>query len=129
SRGPFAGAGVGGTGVLHHRYQDPRCLPRASVPPHPAHLTRTRIRSRTPRTADTMPRMAFPADVPVLSDGVVTLRAHRDGDVDAMVEMCRDPEFIAWTSVPTPYNRDMARGFIEDVVRPGWDRHNHRSWA
>jgi len=30
-------------------------------------------------------------DVPVLSDGVVTLRARRLADVDAIVEMCRDP--------------------------------------
>jgi hypothetical protein len=30
-------------------------------------------------------------DRPELTDGVVRLRAHGDDDIDAMVEMCRDP--------------------------------------
>lgn len=71
----------------------------------------------------------FPEDVPVLTDGVVTLRPHRDSDIDAMTEMCNDPEFVRWTTVPTPYGPAQARGFIEDVVRPGWERHDHRGWA
>lgn len=73
--------------------------------------------------------MRFPDDVPVLSDGVVTLRAHHDSDIDAMIEMCNDPEFVRWTSVPVPYGAAQARGFIADVVAPGWERHRHRGWA
>lgn len=73
--------------------------------------------------------MRFPEDVPVLSDGVVTLRPHRDSDIDAMTEMCTDPEFVRWTSVPVPYGPAQARGFITDVVAPGWERHAHRGWA
>ncbi|MGH3360026.1 MAG: GNAT family N-acetyltransferase, partial [Nocardioidaceae bacterium] len=73
--------------------------------------------------------MIYPDDVPVLTDGVATLRPHRDSDIDAMVEMCNDSEFVRWTSVPTPYGDAQARGFIEDVVRPGWEHHQHRGWA
>lgn len=65
----------------------------------------------------------------MLTDGVVTLRPHRDSDIDSMIEMCNDPEFIRWTSVPTPYGAGQARGFITDVVAPGWERHDHRGWA
>jgi hypothetical protein len=35
--------------------------------------------------------VTFPADVPVLTDGVVTLRAHRIEDAIAVFEQCTDP--------------------------------------
>lgn len=73
--------------------------------------------------------MRFPDDVPVLSDGVVTLRAHQESDIEAMIQMCRDPEFIRWTTIPTPYGEAQARGFIKDAVAPGWENHHHRGWA
>ena len=76
-----------------------------------------------------MPRMTYPACVPVLTDGDVTLRAHRESDIDGMVEMARDPGFIRWTSIPDPYGPAQARGFIDDIVGPGWERHHHRGWA
>jgi RimJ/RimL family protein N-acetyltransferase len=59
-------------------------------------------------------------DVPTLTDGVVTLRAHRDDDVDAIVEQSRDPLSIRWTKVPTPYVRDDAKRFVRDVMPGGW---------
>lgn len=68
-------------------------------------------------------------EVPVLDDGVVRLRGHTDDDVDAMVEMCRDPGFVRWTTVPQPYSRDHAKRFIRDIVRVGWERGDHRGWA
>ena len=40
---------------------------------------------------------------PTLTDGVVTLRAHRPDDVPRMVEQARDPVTIAWSTVPVPY--------------------------
>jgi ribosomal-protein-alanine N-acetyltransferase len=47
---------------------------------------------------------AFPDEVPVLVDAAagVTLRAAGRGDLAGIVEQCRDPEMIRWTSVPTP---------------------------
>jgi len=67
--------------------------------------------------------------VPQLDDGVVRLRAHREDDIDAAVEMCRDPEFARWTSVPSPYTRDDAKRFIRDIVASGWERGDYRGWA
>lgn len=59
-------------------------------------------------------------DVPILSDGVVTLRAHTEDDVDAVVEQCRDPLSLAWTTVPTGYGREDARRFVREAMPGGW---------
>jgi ribosomal-protein-alanine N-acetyltransferase len=56
--------------------------------------------------------MRYPSDVPELSDGRVTLRAHRVEDVEAMVEQCRDPEMQRFTTVPVPYTRADAEAFV-----------------
>ena len=63
--------------------------------------------------------MTAPTTAPTLTDGVVTLRAHRAEDVPRMVEQCRDPVSVAWTTVPTPYAESDAEEFgLRDV--PGW---------
>lgn len=64
--------------------------------------------------------MWFPHDVPVLSDGRVVLRAHREDDLDAVVEQCTDPESVAWTMVPVPYSREDAVAWVGTVVPAGW---------
>lgn len=71
----------------------------------------------------------FPQDVPILTDGVVILRAHGDQDIDAMVEMCADPLMQRWTSIPQDYNRQNAVNFVRDVMRIGWEHRDHRGWA
>lgn len=58
--------------------------------------------------------------VPTLSDGVVTLRAHREDDVDTIVEQSRDPLSRRWTKVPDPFGLDDARRFVRDVMPGGW---------
>jgi RimJ/RimL family protein N-acetyltransferase len=58
--------------------------------------------------------------VPRLTDGVVTLRGHRQDDVDAVVEQSCDPLSRRWTTVPQPYVRDDARRFVADVMPGGW---------
>lgn len=68
-------------------------------------------------------------DVPVLSDGVVTLRVRRLDDVDAMTEMCRDPEFARWTTVPAPYERDDAVRFVTEMSPAGWRDQTDYGWA
>jgi RimJ/RimL family protein N-acetyltransferase len=52
---------------------------------------------------------------PPLSDGVITLRAHRPEDVDALVAICQDPAIPRWTRVPQPYTRADAEGWIAAV--------------
>ena len=62
----------------------------------------------------------FPDTVPVLTDGVVTLRAHHAGDVDGVLEQCLDPVSQAWTTVPASYTRAMAEGFVGERVPAAW---------
>ena len=69
-----------------------------------------------------------PVVAPVLSDGVVTLRPHRDSDEAAVVEQCRDPESVRWTSAPRPYGPEQARAFISAAAR-GWAQGGNRVWA
>jgi RimJ/RimL family protein N-acetyltransferase len=65
-------------------------------------------------------RMPAPLSAPTLTDGVVTLRAHRTDDVPRIVEQARDPESIAWTTVPVPYGEDDARAYALGVLPKGW---------
>ena len=58
--------------------------------------------------------------VPTLTDGVVTLRAHREDDVERCWEQCQDPVSQAWTTVPIPYSRDDARRFVREAMPGGW---------
>jgi len=65
--------------------------------------------------------VSYPDDVPTLTDGVVTLRAHRPDDVDAVVEQGSDPVSLRWTTVPSPYHREHAEDFVGRVIPQGWD--------
>jgi RimJ/RimL family protein N-acetyltransferase len=64
--------------------------------------------------------VTFPDDVPVLTDGQVTLRAHRPTDIDGVWEQCNDPVSQRWTTVPVPYSRADAERFVTEVVPAGW---------
>lgn len=57
---------------------------------------------------------------PTLTDGTVTLRAHRDEDVQGCFEQCQDPLSRQWTTVPVPYTLQDARHFVSEVVPHGW---------
>jgi RimJ/RimL family protein N-acetyltransferase len=58
--------------------------------------------------------------VPTLTDGVVTLRAHREDDVERCWEQCQDPVSQEWTTVPIPYSRDDAKQFVRGAMPGGW---------
>lgn len=73
--------------------------------------------------------MSFPDDVPTLTDGVVTLRAHRLSDVDEMHAQCVDPDSIEWTTVPAPYLREHAVSFVVDTVPAGWHTNRDLGFA
>jgi ribosomal-protein-alanine N-acetyltransferase len=73
--------------------------------------------------------MKWPLNVPVLDDGVVTLRAHTPTDTDALVEMANDPEMQRWTSIPIPSTREMSEQYAFTVIPRGWDEGTHRGWA
>lgn len=71
--------------------------------------------------------MSFPRDVPTLTDGVVTLRAHTPDDVDALYEQATDSVMLRWTTVPDPSTRETAREFATHVIPDGW--RSDREWA
>ena len=58
--------------------------------------------------------------VPTLSDGLVTLRAHTEDDIDAIVEQWQDPVSRAWTAIPLRFARDDARRFVRELMPGGW---------
>ena len=64
--------------------------------------------------------MRFPDDVPILTSGDVTLRAHRLDDLDALVEQCTDPVSVRWTSVPLGYTPEMGRSYLTESVPRAW---------
>lgn len=70
-----------------------------------------------------------PVTVKPLTDGVVTLRAHSLDDADAIVEQSTDPESLRWTTVPRPYSRDDALGWVEHNLAAWGEPGGTRSWA
>lgn len=60
-------------------------------------------------------------DVPTRSDGVVTLRAHTEDDVEALLEQCTDPVTIEGTTVPVPYSLDDAKRFVREITPGSWE--------
>lgn len=71
--------------------------------------------------------MSFPRDVPTLTDGVVTLRAHTPDDVEALYEQATDSVMLRWTTVPEPSTLETAREFATQVIPDGW--RSDREWA
>jgi RimJ/RimL family protein N-acetyltransferase len=57
---------------------------------------------------------------PTLTDGVVTLRAHRADDARGSYEQCQDPLSQRWTTVPVPYTSEMATSFVTELMPAGW---------
>ncbi len=76
--------------------------------------------------------LRYPVDVPVLTDGdTVTLRAHRSGDLTAIIEQCVDADMVRFTTVPRPYGVDDAQQFLRHV-RACWEENSPtstRTWA
>ncbi|WP_454083539.1 GNAT family N-acetyltransferase [Georgenia sp. Marseille-Q6866] len=64
-----------------------------------------------------------------LQDGDLDLETPTLADVDRVTEVCQDPEVQRWTTVPTPYRREHAVGFIGSFVADGWERGDNLTWA
>jgi RimJ/RimL family protein N-acetyltransferase len=71
-------------------------------------------------SADAPRTTTFPDDVPTLTDGTVTLRAHRESDAGPLYEQATDPLMVGWTTVPTPYTFEHARRFVTELIPSGW---------
>ncbi|MDR6866252.1 RimJ/RimL family protein N-acetyltransferase [Microbacterium resistens] len=53
----------------------------------------------------------------VLTTDRLILRAPTAADVDAITAACQDPEIPRWTTVPSPYSREDAVGFVAQVAQ------------
>jgi RimJ/RimL family protein N-acetyltransferase len=73
--------------------------------------------------------MRFPEDVPVLTDGVVTLRPHTVDDVEPAYRICQDPVMQEWTTIPAPYLHEHAVNFLTEIVPNGWRTNTMWAWA
>ena len=76
-----------------------------------------------------MSEVVHPACVPELTDEHALLRAHRPSDADRIVEQCRDPESLQWTTVPRPYGPEDAREFLALIEAQWNDPGGDRYWA
>ncbi|MFE1326577.1 GNAT family N-acetyltransferase [Streptomyces sp. NPDC058741] len=59
-------------------------------------------------------------DPVTLTTDRLLLRTVGPQDTDAVYDACQDPEIQRWTTIPSPYLREHARGFTEQMVRDGW---------
>ena len=62
----------------------------------------------------------MPTIAATLTDGVVTLRAHRPDDVDEVLVQGQDPTMQRWTTIPVPYTRANAETFVLELMPQGW---------
>lgn len=76
-----------------------------------------------------MSGLPFPLCVPVLSDGIVTLRAATPADVEPMWEMTQDPDMQRWTAVPVPNTREMSEELALHVAARAWEQGTACMWV
>lgn len=55
----------------------------------------------------------------MLTTGRLVLTAPSAADIDEIYRFCQDPEIQAWTMVPSPYEYEHARHFVEQAVPAG----------
>ncbi|MGO4536534.1 GNAT family N-acetyltransferase [Leifsonia sp. 2MCAF36] len=65
----------------------------------------------------------------VLTGERVTLSTPSLADIDRIAELCGDPAIARWTTVPSPYRREHAVGFVTSVVPDGWASGRVCTWA
>jgi len=65
----------------------------------------------------------------VLATDRVRLSVPTAADVDRVAEICADPDIARWTTVPSPYTREDAVGFVESFVADGWAQEKDFTWA
>ena len=55
---------------------------------------------------------AWPEQQPILGDGRLTLRPWNADDADCVFRACQDADIQRYTTVPVPYLREHAEGFV-----------------
>lgn len=72
---------------------------------------------------------AAPGAPAVLRSDRLALRAPDEHDIDTIAALCQDPDVQRWTTVPSPYTRDDAVGFVRNVVAAGWTHGTTCTWS
>lgn len=67
-----------------------------------------------------MTSLAWPSNVPVLTDGLLMLRGWTPGDAAAVLAACQDEEVQRWMDVPVPYLPEHAAHFVGQHSREQW---------
>lgn len=74
--------------------------------------------------------MSAPSVSPVTLAGErVVLSAPTEADIDRIAALCVDPAIAEWTTVPSPYTREHAVGFVTGMVADGWVTGRSHTWA
>lgn len=73
--------------------------------------------------------LTWPLNVPVLTDGIVTLRAHTRHDLPRALEMVHDPDMIRWTAIPVPQTAETSEQYHFEVVPAAWNDGSAMTWA
>ena len=55
-----------------------------------------------------------------ITAGRLHLRPYTVSDIDAVYAGCQDPDIQRWTTVPVPYTRAHAQGYVEANTVEGW---------
>lgn len=63
-----------------------------------------------------------------LSTARLVLSVPTEEDIDAIFAACQDPDVQRYTTVPSPYRREHAEGFVEKVAA-WWDAGSEATWA
>ncbi|MBW9110668.1 GNAT family N-acetyltransferase [Microbacterium ureisolvens] len=64
-----------------------------------------------------------------LGDDEVLLSRPVEDDIAALVEHCADPEIVAFTTVPVPYDRDYATRYVQELVPQRWASGKKLVWG
>ncbi|OEJ26625.1 GNAT family N-acetyltransferase [Streptomyces agglomeratus] len=56
----------------------------------------------------------------ILTTERLLLRPFEPADTEAVFQACQDPGIQRWTTVPSPYEREHAEGFVGRIVPDGW---------
>ena len=70
-----------------------------------------------------------PREPIVLTGPRVVLSIPGEADIDRIAELCQDATIARWTTIPVPYSRADAEGFVLDLVTGGWARGTNCTWA
>lgn len=56
-----------------------------------------------------------------ITAGRLHLRPWQPSDAPAVFDACQDPDIQRWTTVPSPYTTEDARGYVEQLSPSGWE--------